>query len=77
MKRRALLTLGAGAAAFVFVGHRPTLVVTADAHESSAGPDLFRLQLADLNPDRMWPVYRRYHLLIVSQRDDERTIVMR
>ena len=28
--------------------------------------------LADLNPDRMWPVYRRYHLLIVSQRDDER-----
>ena len=30
------------------------------------------LRLADLNPDRMWPVYRRYHLLIVSQRDDER-----
>ena len=30
------------------------------------------LALADLNPDRMWPVYRRYHLLIVSQRDDER-----
>jgi hypothetical protein len=31
-----------------------------------------RRALADLNPDRMWPVYRRYHLLIVSQRDDER-----
>src|SRR6185295_7819913 len=31
-----------------------------------------RPALADLNPDRMWPVYRRYHLLIVSQRDDER-----
>ena len=29
--------------------------------------------LADLNPDRMWPVYRRYHLLIVGQRDDERS----
>ena len=29
--------------------------------------------LADLNPDRMWPVYRRYHLLIVAQRDDERS----
>jgi hypothetical protein len=26
----------------------------------------------DLNPDRMWPVYRRYHLIIVGQRDDER-----
>ena len=31
-----------------------------------------RPALADLNPDRMWPVYRRFHLLIVSQRDDER-----
>jgi len=32
---------------------------------------VLRPALADLNPDRMWPVYRRYHLLIVSQRDDE------
>ena len=31
-----------------------------------------RPALADLSPDRMWPVYRRYHLLIVSQRDNER-----
>jgi hypothetical protein len=31
-----------------------------------------RPALADLNPDRMWPVYRGYHLLILSQRDDER-----
>ena len=73
MKRRALLRLGAGATAFVLVGHRPTPVVTADAHERSAGRDLFGLQLADLNPDRMWPVYRRYHLLIVGQRDDGRS----
>ena len=73
MKRRALLTLGAGAAAFVLVGHRPRPIVTANAHEGSAGRVLFRLQLADLNPDRMWPVYRRYHLLIVGQRDDERS----
>jgi hypothetical protein len=72
MKRRALLTLGTGAAAFVLVGHRPTLMVTADAHEGSVGRDSLR-QLADLNPDRMWPVYRRYHLLIVGQRDDERS----
>ena len=28
---------------------------------------------ADLNPDRMWPVSRRYHLLIVGQRDDGRS----
>ena len=76
MKRRALLTLGAGAAAFVLVGHRPTPVVTADAHEGSAQWRSFRLQLADLNPDRMWPVYRRYHLLIVGQRDDERSGVL-
>jgi len=51
MKRRALLALGAGAAACVLAAGRSAL--------------------ADLNPDRMWPVYRRYHLLIVSQRDDE------
>jgi hypothetical protein len=31
------------------------------------------MRLADLNPDRMWPMYRRYHLLIVGQRDDERS----
>jgi hypothetical protein len=33
------------------------------------------MRLADLNPDRMWPLYRRYYLLIVSQRDDERSEV--
>jgi hypothetical protein len=52
MKRRALLTLGVGAAAFVFVGPRPAL--------------------ADLEPDGMWLIYRRYSLLIVGQRDDEK-----
>jgi hypothetical protein len=26
---------------------------------------------ADLEPDRMWSIYRRYRLLIVGQRDDE------
>ena len=51
MKRRALLTLGAGAAAFVLAGQRPAV--------------------ADLEPDRMWSIYRRYRLLIVGQRDDE------
>jgi hypothetical protein len=51
MKRRALLKLGLGAAAFVLAGHRPAF--------------------ADLEPDRMWSTYRRYHLMIVGQRDDE------
>jgi hypothetical protein len=51
MKRRALLTLGAGAAAFMLSGRRSAL--------------------ADLEPDAMWSIYRRYRLLIVGQRDDE------
>jgi hypothetical protein len=72
MKRCALLTLSAGAVAFVLVGPWPTPVIAADAHEGPARRESFRVQLADLNPDRMWPVYRRYHLLIVGQRDDER-----
>jgi hypothetical protein len=65
MKRRALLRLGAGAAAFGLAGHRPAVMAT-DERKGLVGP-----RLADLNPDRMWPMYRRYHLLIVGQRDDE------
>src|SRR4051794_18697070 len=30
-----------------------------------------RPAVADLEPDRMWSIYRRYRLLIVGQRDDE------
>ena len=76
MKRRALLTLGAGAAACVLAGQRPASAVLTNGGERlsrqrSPGP-----RLADLNPDRMWPVYRRYHLLIVGQRDDERSGVL-
>ena len=67
MKRRAMLTSAAGAAAaFVLAGYKPLSVTAAGARQEPAGP-----RLADLNPDRMWPVYRRYHLLIVGQRDDE------
>lgn len=73
MKRRALLTLSAGAAAFVLVGHRPALAIGAGGKEAAAERRPFGPKLADLNPDRMWPVYRRYHLLIVSQRDDDRS----
>lgn len=34
------------------------------------------VERADLNPDRMWPVYRRYHLIIVGQRDDARGLAL-
>ena len=34
------------------------------------------VQRTDLNPDRMWPVFRRYHLIIVGQRDDEKGLTL-
>jgi hypothetical protein len=68
MKRRALLTLGVGAAAeFVLAGYSAVPAMDTDRRHAPVGP-----RLADLNPDRMWPVYRRYRLLIIGQRDDER-----
>jgi hypothetical protein len=73
MKRRALLTLGAGAAAFVVAGAGSAPAFSTDEREASAGWGPRGLKLADLNPDRMWPTYRRYHLLIVSQRDDAKS----
>src|SRR5690242_6189433 len=33
-----------------------------------------RPAFADLEPDRLWSIYRRYHLMIVGQRDDETAI---
>lgn len=65
MTRRAWLMFGATAAAFVLAGHGPVQLIDAGRRRQPADP-----QFADLNPDRMWPVYRRYHLLIVGQRDD-------
>jgi hypothetical protein len=73
MKRRALLTLGVGAAAWALAGHRRALAVFAHGREAPADRRSLGMRLADLNPDRMWPMYRRYYLLIVSQRDDERS----
>ena len=35
-----------------------------------------RPAFADLEPDRMWSTYRRYHLMIVGQRDDEKAIAL-
>jgi hypothetical protein len=67
MERRTFLSVGAGAASFVLAGRS-----TCAAPESEQRQPVAGLRFADLNPDRMWPVYRRYHLLIVGQRDDER-----
>jgi hypothetical protein len=60
MKRRTLLRFGMAIAAGVITGNAAK-AVAADG----------RLLLADLEPDGMWPVYRRYRLLIVGQRDDD------
>ena len=62
MKRRTLLTLGAGVAAFGLAGHGPAAL---------AAEGLDGRLLADLEPDAMWSIYRRYRLRIVGQRDDE------
>ena len=70
MQRRALLKFGAGVAAFVLVGHRPA-VMAADQRKGRFG-----VLLADLEPDRMWSIYRRYRLMIVGQRDDEAGIAL-
>ena len=60
MNRRTLLKVGTGVAAVVLAG-RGLAVMAANGG----------LLLADLEPDRDWPIYRRYRLLIVAQRDDE------
>ena len=71
LTRRAWLTFGAGAAAFILAGYGPVQVLDAGPRGQPVRP-----QLADLNPDRMWPVYRRYHLLIVGQRDDGKSTAL-
>jgi hypothetical protein len=64
MKRRALLTLGAGMAVSVLTGFKPA-VPAMDKGNGSFGP-----LLVDLEPDGLAQTYRRYRLLIVGQRDD-------
>lgn len=65
--RRSFLIGGAGATAFVVAGYRPLGEMDSARPGNFGGP-----RVVDLNPDRMWPVYRRYHLLLVGPRDDER-----
>jgi len=65
MKRRTILASITNMA-LVLAGDRTFAVAGPDWQRGLIGP-----RFADLNPDRMWPIYRRYHLLIVGQRDDE------
>ena len=64
-----------------FVSVSATLFIfEAGAFPLSGGARLAKgakaVEHTDLNPDRMWPVYRRYHLIIVGQRDDERGLTL-
>jgi hypothetical protein len=65
MKRRTILASITNMA-LVLAGDRTFAVAGPDWQRGLIGP-----RFADLNPDRMWPIYRRYHLQIVGQRDDE------
>jgi hypothetical protein len=65
MDRRELLSWGASVASAAVLGIHPTV-----AAAYSPG-DQARFWQADLEPDGMWAIYRRYNLLIVGQRDDE------
>ena len=71
--RRLMLTGFASVSATIFVSQ-------AGAFPFGGGVGLSKgtgaVEHADLNPDRMWPVYRRYHLIIVGQRDDERGLAL-
>ena len=82
----------ASAPACAFSGNRRSILtgfvsVTATLFISEAGAFPFSggarlvenagaVERTDLNPDRMWPVYRRYHLIIVGQRDDARGLAL-
>jgi hypothetical protein len=57
----------------LFFGRRPALPIGANDHERTAKLGQLGAQLTDLNPDGT--VYRRYHLLIISQADDDQSSV--
>jgi hypothetical protein len=72
-KRRLILTGFVSVSATLFVSQAGAFRLGGGARP--AKPDNF-VEHADLNPDRMWPVYRRYHLIIVGQRDDEKGLTL-
>src|ERR1700680_2588396 len=64
-----------------FVSVSATLFIfQAGAFPFSGGAGLSKgakaVEHTDLNPDRMWPVSRRYHLIIVGQRAYERGLTL-
>jgi hypothetical protein len=71
--RRSILTGLAGASAAFFMSEASAFPFGWAARSTTPAQGLKR---TDLNPDRMWPVYRRYHLIIVGQRDDERGLAL-
>jgi hypothetical protein len=71
--RRLILTGFVSASATLFIGQAGAFPFSGGAGLSKAAQVL---EHTDLNPDRMWPVYRRYHLIIVGQRDDERGLIL-
>lgn len=71
--RRSILTGFLSVAATLFISEAGAFPFAAGA-KPTEGADV--VEHADLNPDRMWPVYRRYHLIIVGQRDDERGLAL-
>ncbi len=72
-KRRLILAGLASASAALLVSKASALPFGKGAPSAK---DAEALQRTDLNPDRMWPVYRRYHLIIVGGRGDERGLAL-
>jgi hypothetical protein len=72
-KRRLILTGLVGASATLFIS-RAGAFRLGDGAGLSNGTSF--VERTDLNPDRMWPVYRRYHLIIVGERGDERGLAL-
>jgi hypothetical protein len=71
--RRSILTGLASVSATFFVSEAGAFPL-GRASAPIKGADA--VEQADLNPDRMWPVYRRYHLIIVGERDDDRGLAL-
>jgi hypothetical protein len=71
--RRLILTGFVGVSAALFISQAGALPFSGGARLTRGAK---AVEPTDLNPDRMWPVYRRYHLIIVGQRDDERGLTL-
>ena len=71
--RRSILTGFVGVTATLFMSEAGAFPLAGGASPADGAATVER---ADLNPDRMWPVYRRYHLIIVGQRDDARGLAL-